>query len=228
MIWVGLAIIIAAYIISKAIQSRTNKTVGGVAYTEKYINQLAENGNKNYDFAKDYLQMDQFFYERWKVLLDSKWGEFPKEKGWENYNFSEANKKVELIKNIIEQFKTSLLMKDKFARLEEKYKFSPVSERGPIFQDWADYAKYFFNYTMGYAKDNIGGVIGYGNLVDDINSDNYKNNNRKFMLVNLVGRYDQIKIHETDSKREISQIEINLVKMKEIEKRFQQRLKSIN
>lgn len=225
MFWIAIAIIIAGYLISKAIQSRLGKTAGESTYTEKYIKQLTEDGNKNYDSARNYLEMDQFFYKRWKELLGSKWGDLPNKKGWEDYNWSEANKKVELIKNIIEQFKTSLLMKEKFARLEEKYKFRSVNEKGPIYQDWADYARYFYNYTMGYSKNNIAGVIGYGNLVNDINSDDEYSHNRKNMLVNLVGRYDQIKIHETDSKREISQIEMNLVKMKEIEKRFQQRLK---
>lgn len=193
----------------------------------KNIKQLTEYGNKFFNLAREYLEMDKYFYERWEDLLNLKWGKFPKEKGWENVNWKEADDKLKKIEKIIKQFGVSLSMKNQFITLEEKYKFSPLSEREQICQDWADYAKYFYNYTMGYREKSIDGVIGYGNLVNDINNDdNYKDKFlRSVMLYNLIGRYDQINVHKSDNQMEISEIDLNLVRMEEIEKRFQQKLK---
>jgi len=79
---------------------------------------------------------------------------------------------------------------------------------------------------MGYAGTTGYGVVGYGDLVHDINSEYEDDSKRKYILVNIVGRYDQIKALISDSKQKISGIDDNLIKMKEIEKRLEKQLKS--
>jgi hypothetical protein len=122
------------------------------------------------------------------------------------FDGSKASKK-ERIENTVKQLKTSLALREKFIRLEEKYKYSTADEKSFVYQDWADYARYFINYACDYSS-----------LVQCINE--LDNTTYKVQLKD-PGTYS---IKKREAKEKLSKIKDNQWKMEEIEKRFQQRL----
>jgi hypothetical protein len=204
MFWIGLAIIIVGYLISKAIASRSKKG-GDIIYTKKHIKQLTEYGDKYYDEAK--VNLENSISEE-TIVGAGKW-QISYSDDPEIYLFDESKvKREERIKNMIKQLETSLAMKEKFIRLEEKYKYSPISEKGFIYQDWADYARYFINYAVEYFFLAL--------RIEKFDHTNYKSKLRD------PGTY-AIETREANVK--LSEIRENQIKMNEIEKRFQRRLK---
>ena len=177
------------------------------------IKQLTEYGDKYYDSAKITLEnsINSEIYtglgKKWENIQPIDVSDIP-----ENLLFDESKaKKKERIENTVKQLKTSVAMKEKFIRLKEKYKYSTVDKKSFIYQDWADYARYFINYAGDYWF-----LVQCINELDNIA---YK------VRLKERGTYDK-KTRET--KEKFSKIKENQWKMEEIEKRFDERLEVVS
>jgi hypothetical protein len=134
MFWIVVAILIAGYMISRAIRAKSsdavNTTVNDdspiekVVYSQRELERLRAMGNKYYETA----------------LVEAKKDIATREADLKNPKvFLSQEMREESVKNAYLHLQTLEKLKDYFIRLEEKYKHNTIQEKYFIYQDWVDY-----------------------------------------------------------------------------------------